>query len=107
MANAAPLPFEPLPIASSDRADKPQLYTQPEKSADLTADQIDDDALVRTTLRAICADPTAPASARAQSARTLAEMQQLLGRDAKPRVADTTPVREMSRAQLEALIAGN
>lgn len=66
---------------------------------------LSDEELVRRTLRAICADPAAQASARAQAARTLAEMTQLIGRAAKPVTDPGKPVRDLSRAELEAALA--
>lgn len=42
--------------------------------ADTSASELDDTALARDTLRAVCRDRNAPAAARAQAARTLAEM---------------------------------
>ena len=45
------------------------------------ADDADDTALIQATLRQIMRDTTAPAAARAQAARTLAEIRQMLGRD--------------------------
>ena len=58
---------------------------------------------ITETLRGIMADATAPAAARAQAARTLAEMVGALGRhSAPPGDADTKPVAELSRAELEA-----
>ncbi len=76
------------------------------------ADPVDtqDADLARETLRAVCRDPAAPAAARAQAARTLAEMAQALGRHAAPVAADRPPVGGMDRAALErelsALILG-
>jgi hypothetical protein len=59
--------------------------------------------LVRATLREVMADPTAPAAARAQAARTMAEMLGALGRHAPPPedTGSTAPLRELSRQELE------
>jgi hypothetical protein len=73
--------------------------------ADQGADDPQDVDLVRKTLREICGDATAPAAARAQAARTLAEMAQALGRHAAPATAPAKPVGQMTRAELEAEIA--
>ena len=55
----------------------------------------------RKTLQAIADDPSAPASARVQAARTLAEMSGQIGR--LQRTADgQRPVRDLTRAELEA-----
>ncbi len=64
----------------------------------------DDAALVRQTLRRICRDAAAPAAARAQAARTLAEMAHMLGRSAAP-PAPRKAVADMTRAELEAALA--
>jgi hypothetical protein len=67
--------------------------------------ELSDADLVRRTLRLIMLDAAAPAAAKAQAARTLAEMVQLLGRD---RVADPSTrrdVRGMTRAEIEAALA--
>lgn len=62
--------------------------------------------LVRETLRAICRDPSAPAAARAQAARTLAELANALGRHAPPPPPPVTkPLAQMTRAELEAELA--
>jgi len=56
---------------------------------------------VREQLDAILADPTAPAATRGQAARTLAEMDGLIGRhQAAPDRAGDTPTGELSRADL-------
>jgi len=61
---------------------------------------------VRSQLETILADPTAPAATRGQAARTLAEMDGLIGRhQAAPDRAGDTPVGELSRADLLAELA--
>ncbi|WP_422048309.1 hypothetical protein [Shimia sp.] len=47
-------------------------------------------------------DSDALTAAKSQAARTLAEMQQLLGRNQREALDSTQPVKEMSRAALEA-----
>lgn len=78
----------------------------PDRDLDMQNDPAGDVELVRKTLRAICNDGNAPAAARAQAARTLAEMAGALGRHAKPKDDDGKPVGEMTRAELEAELAG-
>lgn len=69
-------------------------------------DGITDDAeLSKATLRAVCRDPFAPPAARAQAARTLAEMSGALGRNAKQPADTSRPLAEMSRAEMEAELA--
>lgn len=62
--------------------------------------------LVRETLRAICRDANAPAAARAQAARTLAEMVGALGRHAAPPAPAGKALADMTREELEAELAG-
>lgn len=64
-----------------------------------------DAELVRRTLRLIMLDANAPAAAKAQAARTLAEMAQMLGRDRVPPPDPSKPVGELTRAELEAELA--
>ncbi len=64
----------------------------------------EDKALIRLTLRQIMTDPTAPAAAKAQAARTLAEMVGQLGRNAKP-PSDGKPVGSLTRAEIMAELA--
>lgn len=61
--------------------------------------------LVKRTLREIMQDAAAPAAARAQAARTMAEMVQALGRHAAQAPADSKPIRETTRGDLEAELA--
>lgn len=61
--------------------------------------------LVKATLRAILLDRSAPAAARAQAARTLAEMSGALGRNAKPAAAGDKPVAEMTKEEMLAELA--
>lgn len=75
--------------------------TSPEPDAN--AQDVD---LVRETLRAICGDQTAPAAARAQAARTLAEMVGALGRHAAPPAGAGKALADMTRDELEAELAG-
>lgn len=94
MADLEPDPFDYPP---SDR---------PCDNPDNTIFHGDDDAeLVRETLRGIMQDKAAPAAAKAQAARTLAEMSQLLGRHQRETVQPGTPVKELSRDDLEAELA--
>ena len=79
--------------------------------ADLNAPQVADivdatDAdLARETLRGVCCDTAAPAAARAQAARTLAEMAQALGRHAAQVAPAGQPVSAMTLAEIEAELA--
>lgn len=66
-----------------------------------------DDELVRQTLRDIMQDPQAPAAARAQAARTMAEMGGMLGRHAPPPKDNGKPVDEMSREDLLKALSGD
>ena len=71
------------------------------------SDRLSDDAdLAKETLRQVCRDPDAPAAARAQAARTLAEMSGAIGRNARPAPEAGKPVNELTRAELEAELAG-
>lgn len=72
---------------------------------DAAAPDPQDVDLVRETLRAICRDTTAPAAARAQAARTLAEMVGALGRHAAPPPPPGKPLSELKRDELEAELA--
>ena len=58
---------------------------------------------VRAALERLLSDPTAPAAARSTAARTLAEMDGLIGRhqQAPDRTRDT-PIESLSRTELEA-----
>jgi len=58
--------------------------------------------LVAATLKRIMRDKTSPAAAKAQAARTLAEMSRALGRHQDPNDAPIKPVRALTRAELEA-----
>lgn len=80
------------------------LSTSDDKS--YGSETIGDVELVRETLRAICRDGDAPAAARAQAARTLAEMANALGRHAKPSETTRKPISEMTREELEAELSG-
>ena len=58
---------------------------------------------VRAALERILADPTAPPAARSTAARTLAEMDGLIGRHQRaPDRTRDTPVESLSRTELEA-----
>jgi len=61
--------------------------------------------LIKQTLRDIMGDKAAPAAAKAQAARTLAEMVQALGRHAAPATAPDRPIADMGAAELEAELA--
>jgi hypothetical protein len=60
----------------------------------------DDGQLIRDTLRTICRDPAAPAAARAQAARTLAELTGLMGRHSTRPPDPGKPLADMTRAEL-------
>lgn len=62
---------------------------------------LNDHDLIRTTLKEIMRDPGAPAAAKAQAARTLAEMVGALGRHAPPPTQADKPLTEMTREELE------
>lgn len=89
------LPF-PLPeeMPSSDSPDNSNIHGG------------SDDELIKQTLRDIMQDKGAPAAAKAQAARTMAEMQQLLGRNQREAHDASQPVKELSRAALLAELAG-
>lgn len=63
--------------------------------------------LIQETLRQIMRDTAAPAAAKAQAARTLAEIRQLLGRDrvSLPGVGGARQVRDMTADELAAELA--
>jgi hypothetical protein len=62
--------------------------------------------IVLSTLRAVCADANAPAAAKAQAARTLAEIAGLVGRHAAPPdQGERRPSGTMSRAEIQAELA--
>ena len=67
--------------------------------------QMSDTELARSALRAVAGDATAPPAARAQAARTLAEMAGALGRHALAPVTDTRPLTDLSAADLRAELA--
>ncbi|MEM0949548.1 MAG: hypothetical protein AAGK37_19270 [Pseudomonadota bacterium] len=62
--------------------------------------ELSDADLVRQTLRLIMRDQDAPAAAKAQAARTLAEMARLIGGNAKSADNPDDPVRELDRDAL-------
>ena len=65
-----------------------------------------DDSLIRTILRQLLQSKTTPAAAKAQAARTLAEMRGLLGRhQERPADLDTRPLSGLSQAELRAELA--
>ena len=71
-----------------------------------TPDQEDPDiALALAALRAVAADPEAPAAARGQAARTLLEVRGSLGRHAAPPATAERALASMSRADIAAEIA--
>ena len=63
-------------------------------------EDLTDEALVRRTLRSILADERNQHASRAQAARTLAEMNQLLGKHQREAMVDNGPVKELSRAAM-------
>lgn len=67
--------------------------------------KVDDETLIRDTLRGILRSKSAPAQAKSQAARTLAELAGLLRRDPAD-LPGRGDVSQMTRAQLEALLAG-
>lgn len=73
--------------------------------ADMDLDGLDDAALTVKALRLILLDATASAAAKASAARTLAEINGQLGRNAKPPADAGKPLAEMSREELEAELA--
>lgn len=98
----ADLPFEPLDAPVETDVG----YQNTAESGDMTEqsnfqDSSDAD-LVRETLREIMRDKDAPASAKAQAARTMAEMTMQLGRNQREPVDPGQPVKEMTRAAIEA-----
>ena len=101
-------------LTTSDHAQdvKPvNIYNQPPDTlAPDTQDPdligLSDGDLVRATLRAIMADTLAPAAAKAQAARTLAEITNQIGRNSEPAPDAARPVRGLSRADLERELAG-
>lgn len=68
---------------------------------------LDDETLAKAALRAVMLDPTAPAAAKAQAARTMLELSGSLGKHAKPPVDPSRSLAEMTpeelRAELEAM----
>lgn len=80
-----------------DRSDKPDCNAPETISDDLT--------IAQNVFRQVAADINAPAAARVQAARTLAEMAGALGRNAKPPAERGKPLAEMTRAELEAELA--
>jgi len=62
----------------------------------------DDVVFIKETLRGIMRDPEAPAAAKAQAARTLAEMLQALGKHQAPQTNPDRQVQDMTQAELEA-----
>lgn len=65
-----------------------------------------DESIARQALRDILADRTAPAAAKASAARTLAEMAGVIGRHSRPGDDDLPNSFEMSRAEINAELAG-
>jgi len=63
-------------------------------------EDLTDEALVRRVLRSILADEKNQHASRAQAARTLAEMNQLLGKHQREAMVDTGPIKELSRAAM-------
>jgi hypothetical protein len=66
---------------------------------------ISDAELVKSTLRSIMRDDQAPAAAKAQAARTMAEINRQLGAKSIASTDTDTAVRGMTRAQIEAALA--
>ena len=61
--------------------------------------------IVIKTLQDVCLDTAAPAAARAQAARTLAEVSGLLGKYQAPPSDDETPSELLTENELDAAIA--
>lgn len=109
-------PFPPKPRgkaaarrkASIDQPDRGRLTGESNADRDFDGGGVgsSDAELAKEALRAILRDDAAPAAARAQAARTLAEMVGALGRHSKPQRDDLPPLGEMTRQQLEAELAG-
>lgn len=74
-------------------------------TSDTPSPQLSDQELARQALREVCGDTNAPPAARAQAARTLAEMAGALGRHALAPVTDTRPLTDLSAAELRAELA--
>lgn len=89
---------------------KKQGFSAPDADAEVIEQAFNSDLanapsdadLVREALRQMVASATTPPAARAQAARTLAEMAGLLGRHSAPPTDQGKPVAEMTRAELEA-----
>ncbi len=71
------------------------------KTTDPVEIENEDETLARQALRSVLNDPTAPAAARAQAARTLLELAGKLGRNSEPPRRADGPLSIMSRADLE------
>lgn len=80
-----------------DNSDKSNCPTNVELS--------DDAELAKQALRDVIRDANAPAAAKAQAARTLAELAGAIGRNAKPPADAGRPLGELTRADLEAELA--
>ena len=93
-----------LVVIGAPNGDKAVKTRQNKGLAEITPPDADgqDADLARETLRAVCRDGTAPAAARAQAARTLAEMAQALGRHAPLTAPAGKPLTQMTREELEA-----
>jgi hypothetical protein len=63
---------------------------------------IGEKALALSTLRSICADETAPATARASAARTILEMLGEIGRLQTEKPSENKSLHEMTREELDA-----
>jgi hypothetical protein len=64
--------------------------------------------LIKQTLRAIMLDTNAPAAAKAQAARTMAEIAGALGKHSKPGgIVSGRPLAELTREELEAELAAS
>lgn len=77
--------------------------TPDDEGADLSS--MDNKGLVVFSLRQILTDAGASAAAKASAARTLAEIEGVLGRHASPPKDTSKPLASMTREELEAELA--
>ena len=89
----------------------PQAKTPRKATQQQGDDAADDTELVRITLRQVMLDEFAPPAAKAQAARTMAEINNLLGRNAKAGGAggfsSAKPLDEMTLEELQAELAAS
>lgn len=82
----------------------PSQLGEPSGSIENVSDpeRLDDHQLVVFSLRSILIDPTSSPASKASAARTLAEINGQLGKNAKPPAETGKPLSEMTRDELEA-----